>query len=142
VRPRPFCDGVRGLLISGRLIAASRRRAVLQRGEAVPRSVPCDIQVLTLGDIRLAGIAGEIMVEIGLQIKARFPARLMLCGYANGVIGYIPTAAALRDGGYETNSFLHKPYAAPYAPAVERRLVNAVVNLLAFARGPRSSRPP
>ncbi|MDD5678111.1 MAG: neutral/alkaline non-lysosomal ceramidase N-terminal domain-containing protein [Kiritimatiellae bacterium] len=104
--------------------------AALKRGEAVPQFVPCDIQVLSMGDIRLAGISGETMVEIGLQIKERFPARLMLCGYANGVIGYVPTAAALRDGGYEANSFLHKPYAAPYAPAAERRIVNAVVNLL------------
>jgi len=104
--------------------------AALQRGEAVPRFVPCDIQVLTLGELRIAGLSGETMVEIGLQIKERAHAQLMLCTYANGVIGYIPTAAALRDGGYEANSFLHKPYAAPYAPAVERRLVNAVVNLL------------
>ncbi len=102
----------------------------LKDGAPIPAAVPADVQALHLGNARIAGIAGETMVEIGLRIKAGAGRPLMLCGDANGVVGYLPTAAALPEGGYETNSFVHKPYAAPYSPAMEEVLVKAVLAAL------------
>ncbi len=105
----------------------------LAAGAPVPAAVLMDIQALHVGPARVAGIAGETMVEIGLRIKDGAAARkhkLLLCGDANGVVGYLPTTAALSEGGYETNSFIHKFYAAPYAPGMDDKLVQAMVDLL------------
>lgn len=87
----------------------------LARGEAMPVSVPMEVQVLAVGGMRLVGLAGEIMVEIGLRIKATSGGGALVCSCANGVKGYIPTAAALDEGGYEAKSFLYRKYPAPYA---------------------------
>lgn len=105
----------------------------LAAGAPIPATVPMDIQALHIGPARLAGIAGETMVEIGLRIKAGAAEKkhkLLLCGDANGVVGYLPTTAALTEGGYETNSFMHKFYAAPYAPGMDDVLVKSVLALL------------
>jgi hypothetical protein len=40
-------------------------------------------------------------VEIALRFKALAPRPAFVIGLANGYIGYIPTSAAYRDGGYE-----------------------------------------
>jgi len=45
----------------------------------------------------------------------------------------VPTAAALRDGGYETKTFLYRKYAAPYAEAMERTLINGALALVSRA---------
>jgi len=61
------------------------------------------VQVLTLNDVALAGIAGEYFVELGLRIKQRcWPRRALLVSCANGRLGYIPTRDAFQRGGYET----------------------------------------
>jgi hypothetical protein len=104
----------------------------LAAGDPIPATVPIDIQALHIGPARIAGIAGETMVEIALQIKAAAAKKhkLMLASNANGVIGYLPTTAALSEGGYETNSFMHRFYAAPYAPGMDEKLVKAMLDLL------------
>ncbi len=62
-----------------------------------------EIQALLLGDCALVGIPGELFVELGLQIKeGAHPLRALVATCANGRVGYIPTAAAFRRGGYET----------------------------------------
>lgn len=93
--------------------------------------VPFDVHALKIGNFRMIGLTGEIMVGIGLKIKARAAdIPLMVCSCVNAPIGYIPTADALVDGGYETASFLWKKYAAPFAPGMEEILVKEAVNLL------------
>ena len=52
------------------------------------------------------------MQLVGLNIKRQSPlAHTLVCGYANGCLAYIPTAAAFDQGGYEVNS--HKYYMLP-----------------------------
>jgi hypothetical protein len=65
--------------------------------------VPVEVQVFALGDkIAVAGIPGEVFVEIGQAIKEKssfeftFPIEC-----ANGCIGYMPTREAFDEGGYE-----------------------------------------
>jgi len=62
-----------------------------------------EIQVLRFGDIYLLGLPGEILVELGLEIKKRSPVeRLIVASLANDVIGYVCHAAAYDEGGYES----------------------------------------
>jgi len=65
----------------------------------------CDyeIQALRVGDFALVALMGEPFVEVQLRIKQQSRARYtQVVHFSNGYAGYIPTADALRRGGYET----------------------------------------
>lgn len=64
--------------------------------------VPCEIQVLRLGDLAVAAPQGELFCEIGRAIKDRSPhAHTIVTTYNGDWIGYIPVASAYKEGGYE-----------------------------------------
>jgi hypothetical protein len=61
--------------------------------------------VVTVGDLAIVGIPGELFVELGLAIKANpHFAQTFIAGYCNDLIGYIPTRAAYSEGGYEVDT--------------------------------------
>jgi hypothetical protein len=95
------------------------------------RTRPLEIQALRLGDALLVGTPGETFVELGLAIKAASPVRnTLVVAYANGNVGYIPTAKAFEEGGYEVES-AHKFYYGVYRlkPDVERLVTDAGIAL-------------
>jgi hypothetical protein len=54
-----------------------------------------------------------------------------VAGYANDMFGYVPSAAVLRDGGYEgTRSVLWSALPAPFAENTEERILAAVDRLV------------
>ena len=64
-----------------------------------------EIQVLRLGDIYLLGLPGEVLVEVGLEIKKRSGIeKLIVSSLSNDVIGYVCHAEAYDEGGYEPTS--------------------------------------
>ena len=61
-----------------------------------------EIQVLGISNVYFAGVPAEYFVEFQIQIKAAtYPCRSFVVGGANGMMGYVPTLAAFRRGGYE-----------------------------------------
>ncbi len=70
---------------------------------AMPNAGTTEIQVMRLGGLALVALPGEIFVELGLAIKAASPfPTTAIVGLANDQVGYVPTAAAFGQGGYET----------------------------------------
>jgi hypothetical protein len=68
-----------------------------------PPKVPVAIQALRVGSLAIVAIPCEVFAEIGLDIKARSPARpTFIIELANGYNGYLPTRAQHALGGYET----------------------------------------
>lgn len=66
------------------------------------------VHALRIGDVGIAGLHGEVFVEVGLDIKARSPlSHTMVVGLANGSIGYVATDQALSEGSYETRLCRH-----------------------------------
>ncbi len=64
--------------------------------------VGMEIQAFRLGDCAIIAHAAETLNEIGAAIKASSPFPITLfAGYSNGCIGYLPTAVAHAQGGYE-----------------------------------------
>jgi len=62
-----------------------------------------ELQLLRVGDIYLLGLPGEVLVELGLELKRQAPVeRLIVASLANDVIGYVCHAAAYDEGGYES----------------------------------------
>ena len=74
-------------------------------------------------------LPGEVFVEYALNLKKMKP-NVMVAGYANGNVGYVPTEAAFPDGGYEVD-FAYKLYAEQqFAPAIEEVILSAGARLL------------
>ena len=70
----------------------------LEEGE----DVEVRLAALKFGDIILAGISGEVMTEIGMQVKERSPVENpVVITHCNGSSGYICTDKAFPEGGYE-----------------------------------------
>jgi neutral ceramidase len=67
---------------------------------------------------------GEPMVEYGFKLEQAIADRAVpiIVGYANGSIGYIPTAQAHAEGGYEPNR-------SPLAPEAEQEILHALGRL-------------
>lgn len=79
------------------------------------------VHTLSIGDFVLVGLGGEICVGYSLRFKRELaPRPCIIAGYSNGMIGYIPTASMMPEGGYEVNgSYYYDMMPAPYAPEVE-----------------------
>jgi len=69
------------------------------------KSITTEIQVIRLGDIYILGLPGEILVEIGLEIKKKAGLeKLMISELSNDTIGYVCHSQAYEQGGYEVES--------------------------------------
>lgn len=109
---------------------ATNARRLLLSGQFKPW-VNGEIQVLRIGDVLLVGLPGEIFCDIGLAIKRLFKGQpCFVIGYANANVGYVPTAKALADGGYETDRAIMS-YNQPsrFAPRVEEVLLDQAAKL-------------
>ncbi len=61
-----------------------------------------EVQVLRIGQGGIASMPGEIFMAFGQQIKESFADHpIMVAGYTNGSLGYIPTQEAFAEAGYE-----------------------------------------
>jgi hypothetical protein len=90
---------------------------------------PLEIQALRAGDFALVSHASETFSEIGAAIRSASDVpHTFFAGYANGMIGYLPTASAHAAGGYEVEEApLAYRVSGTYAPesaalAIERSL--------------------
>ena len=67
-------------------------------------SVPLRISAVRIGELGLITFAAEVFAEIGMNVKAASPAAATLfASVSDGCIGYLPTAEAHAEGGYEVN---------------------------------------
>jgi neutral ceramidase len=62
-----------------------------------------EIQHITLGEVEIIGLPGEIFVEYGLGLKRTSPKRhCLIFGNVNGSVGYVPLMESFEEGAYET----------------------------------------
>jgi len=110
-------EPARGYIAKADQLAWLRR---CQAGHAI--NVAC----LRLGSTRVLHLPGELFVEYQLAAKAMRPdLHVALAAYGDYGPGYIGTAAAYPEGGYETG-----PGASNVAPEVEQVLTEAMKRLL------------
>jgi len=96
-------------------------RKLLASPERRVSELPLRLVLLRIGDgLSLLAANAEIVAAYGLHVRSMTDGRVLTMGYTNGMIGYIPTAEQIREGGYE--SFWSTPYfllPSPFDPAVE-----------------------
>jgi neutral ceramidase len=66
-----------------------------------PDEISAPLQVLGIGDFKLAAMPAEVFVEIGLELKEKHPGSTVV-SLANAYHGYLPTPEHHALGGYET----------------------------------------
>lgn len=115
-------------------------RRLLAQPERLKPHLPLELTLLTLADgWRLLAANSEVVTAYGLYVKSIAGDGVWPIGYTNGMIGYIPTAAQIDEGGYEalwsTEYFLMP---APFAHEVEPTFRNAIRSLV--ERKPETSR--
>jgi len=79
-------------------------RAFLAHPERIAPSATLQLQRLEIAQGQaLLAMNGEMCVDYGLQIKDVSRGAVLPVAYSNGMVGYIPTATQVDEGGYEAD---------------------------------------
>ena len=82
------------------------------------------LTVFKIGDLVLSGVSGELVNEIGMDIKNRSPySGTIVVTHCNGSSGYICTDKMFPEGGYEVR-------VTRFMPGVEKPLADKYVELI------------
>ncbi len=92
-------------------------------------TVRCELQALKVGPFLFLTLPGEPMSEYGFRLEKSIADRAIpiVVGYANGHIGYICTAQAHKEGGYEPNNSQSGPEAEEILIKELERLADRVI---------------
>jgi hypothetical protein len=87
------------------------------------------VQAIQFGkDLTFIALGGEVVVDYVLRIKREFGGKgIIVAGYSNDVMSYIPSLRVLKEGGYEANdSMIYYGLPGPYDEEVEDRIMTTV----------------
>ena len=102
---------------------AEAYRIVRLRNEA-PLYQKIPVTALRVGELAFIGFGGEPFTHYATAVRENFPGKTVIAACcANGYQGYLPTAKAFEQGGYEAIS-------SPFSPNLEADCVAAATELL------------
>ena len=122
-------------LISSNAASINRNQLILAafaKGHP-PRQIRYPVQAIRFGkDLTFLALGGEVVVDYALRAKREFPhANLVVAGYCNDVMCYIPSLRVLREGGYEpVKSMIFYGRPGPFAKNVEETVFRAVRDVM------------
>jgi len=91
--------------------------------ESAP-DVEIKLSTFRIGHLVLAGVSGELMNEIGTEIKRQSPySNTVIITHCNGSSGYICTDKAFTEGGYEVK-------VSHLMPGAEKPLISQVLQMI------------
>lgn len=102
--------------------------AAFDRNQPV-RSVAYPVEAIRFNkDLTFLALGGEVVVDYGLRAKREYPnEHLVVAGYSNAVMSYIPTVRILHEGGYEAeSSMIYYGQPGPYTDEVEEIVFKAI----------------
>ncbi|MEZ5400663.1 MAG: neutral/alkaline non-lysosomal ceramidase N-terminal domain-containing protein [Bryobacteraceae bacterium] len=113
---------------------ASRAREMLAAYDSghPKRSTPYPVQVIRFGrTVTLVALGGEVVVDYARRFKDTFQDKLVVAGYSNDVMCYIPSVRILREGGYEGDtSMIYYGQPGKFTEDVEEDIFRSVRGLL------------
>ena len=122
----------------------------LEQTGKIGTTYPYLVQVIQFGDdLTMIALAGEVVVDYSLRLKAELARSssdgqagppVWVAAYCNDVFGYLPSLRVLQEGGYEAGDMMvYTPLPGPFAPSVEKLVVDKVHQLVAKVRVPKSN---
>jgi hypothetical protein len=108
------------------------RSVHLARANPAEREIILDMGMIRLAsNLGLVVMNGELAVEYGLMIKQLKDGFLLPLPYSNGMIGYVPTADQVTEGGYEAvESALFFGLPSPFDLSLESKIKKALHQLI------------
>lgn len=104
-------------------------RQMAQNG-SIAAAYPYPVQVWALGDLTIAALGGEVVVDYSLRLKRELGPRTWVAAYCNDVMAYIPSERVLKEGGYEGGgAMVYYGLPSPWAPGLEDAIVKRVKEL-------------
>lgn len=105
-------------------------------GQHRPESQPFETQVFQVGQVALVGMPGEVFVDYALRLDEESPfAQNVVLGYTNGCVGYVPTARAYPEGGYEVTNAYQYYGTLMIGPESEDLICSTALNLMQQLHG-------
>lgn len=87
-------------------------------------------------DLSLLAMNAEMVVEYGLYTKEISNDSVLPLAYCNGMVGYVPTAQQIGEGGYEAlDSFYYFAYPSAFSPEIEGRIKEGIGSLAGKVSG-------
>jgi hypothetical protein len=124
------------LSVARAMVAWAEEVLAWSREGNVPRSAPFEIQVFRLGDVAIIAMSGEVFLQYSDTLRARSPfAHTLALGYSNGCIGYVPTADAYPEGGYEVTTAYRYYDTLMIRSDCERRILDTAGDILRTLAG-------
>jgi len=128
-------EGFEARLKEANVYRVRHARAMLrlyEQGSPIRRySYP--VEAITFGkDLTFVALGGEVVVDYDLRMKREFGSKgMVIAGYSNDVMSYIPSARVLKEGGYEADdSMIYYGLPGPYDDDVEDRIMTTVRQVL------------
>jgi hypothetical protein len=125
----PGTDRV-GIRHAAQIVETPRRPDLVWPDELAPYASPdrarvrVPLRFVAINDTVMWAAPVEMFCEIAMTVRDRSPfKRTFYFGYTNGWFGYLPTAKAFEEGGYE-------PRTSPFTAQVESDLTSVVSNFL------------
>jgi neutral/alkaline ceramidase-like enzyme len=97
------------------------------------RSTPYPVQALRFGKtLTLVALGGEVVIDYNLRIKKEFPGEhIIVAGYSNDVMCYIPSLRILKEGGYEAvDSMIYYGQPGPFDEHIEESVMDGVYSVM------------
>jgi len=114
----------------------------LEQTGKIRTTYPYLVQVVQFGDdLTMVALAGEVVVDYSLRLKAELTgAPVWVAAYCNDVFGYVPSVRVLQEGGYEGGGAMrYTDLPGPFAPSIEKRIVDKVHQLVRKVQAPKSN---
>lgn len=95
----------------------------------VKKYLPYHISLFRFNDrTGIIALECEVVSDIGKNIKKILGNEdVIVLGYSNSSVCYIPTGKILEEGGYESASFITARLAGPFVPEVEDIIIGKAV---------------
>jgi neutral ceramidase len=88
----------------------------------------------------ILGLGGEVVVDYDLRVKREYAGPLIVAGYCNDVMCYIPSKRVLGEGGYEAvDSMIYYGQPGPFAGDVEERVFAEIGKVMKRVGATRTS---
>jgi hypothetical protein len=114
--------------------AVRRAESMIQAidNRSISRDLAYPIQAIQLGQARVVTLGGEVVVDYCLRLRRETAnPNLIVMGYSNDVMCYIPTKKQVEEGGYESkDSFMYYGQPAPLKGEIEEIIIDKVKSLL------------
>ncbi|MDM5340522.1 neutral/alkaline non-lysosomal ceramidase N-terminal domain-containing protein [Fictibacillus enclensis] len=123
-----FEDTIQPVELKSEWKRAVQKKFYLGQGNTVPLrmtlwKISSNLSFLTFN--------AEVVAEYGLQLKEKYDGKIIPLPYSNGMIGYVPTANQISEGGYEAiESCSYFALPSPFSKEIEMEIYRGIDELI------------